>query len=590
MYAKTHATPREGKEYLLTARAFDQRFADVYNDVARFPSLEHVAAEMDVSVKTVRNRAGEMRSLRESGLDVPQLVSRIGTGRGVTPPQAAEPEESQADEPVFYERDLIKPIRFDPLPDRPRYFIFSAAQDASRVHEDFLSNLEAYAAYLGTCEIMISGFTYNLEEFRDLKDHKVYWHERVMPYQVHTQYAIGDGLVFCGEMNTLPTAVAPLSGFETYTRDKWGIFPHAKIQLQAVATAKMARTKQLMTTGCVTMPNYVQKKAGIKASFHHQIGAVLVELLPDGTFFCRHLQADGLGEKEGGFYDLDVRVEGGYVTTGHRVEAIAYGDIHHEKLDPEVALTTWGYDTETGKTITDNTLLDRLRPKHQFFHDLSDFSARNHHNIRDPHFLFKTHRHGTDDVEEALRGCSNFLTRTKRDFCSSVVIQSNHDNALLRWLKEADYKVDPVNAVFFLRTQANYYEQMAEGIHDPAIFEQVLRGFQIDGLAGVRFVSEDDSYMVLGVEHAMHGHLGANGARGNPRQFTKMGAKSTSGHTHSPQIFDGAFVSGVSGSLDMGYNRGLSSWAHAHTILYPNGARVIITMMQGRWHAPRPKF
>jgi hypothetical protein len=569
-------------------RAFDQRFADVYNDVDRFPSLEHVAAELEVSVKTVRNRAGEMRSLRESGLDVPQIISRVGTGRGVAPPQVDQVEDEDA--PEFYKRDLIEPRKIQPHASKVRYFIFSSAQDASEVHEDFVTNLEAYARHLGA-ELMIAGFTYSKKLFQDhdKAEDGVYYHRRVEPYLTNDQVQLGDGLVFCGEMNTLPTATMPLSGFETYTRDKWGIFPHAKIQLQAVATAKFARTKQLMTTGCVTMPNYVPKKAGIKASFHHQIGAVLVELMPDGTFFCRHLHADGLAADGGGFYDLDVRVENGKVTTGHRVEAMVYGDIHHEKLDPEVALTTWGYDTDTGNTIAKDSLLDRLRPKHQFFHDLSDFAPRNHHNIRDPHFLFKTHKHGTDDVEEALRGCSRFLARTKRDFCTSVVVQSNHDNALLRWLKEADFKTDPVNAVFYLRTQTSYYEQLAEGIGDPPIFEQVLRDFQTDGLAGVEFVSEDDSYMVDGVEHAMHGHLGANGARGNPRHYTKMGSKSTTGHTHSPQIVDGAFVVGVSGNLDMGYNRGLSSWDHSHVIQYPNGTRTIITMMEGRWFAPRRK-
>lgn len=569
-------------------RAFDQRFADVYNDIERFPSHEHVAAEMGVSVKTVRNRAGEMRALAESGLEVPPLVSRIGTGRGVTPPPAETSEAEEAEEePVFYKRDLIEPVRFDPYPDRPRYFILSAAQDATRVHEDFLTNLEAYAEWLGDCEIMVSGFTYNLEEFRDLKDHVVYWHDRVTPYQVFTQYDLGDGLIFCGEMNTLPTAVTPLSGFETYTRDKWGIFPHAKIQLQAVATAKFARTKQLMTTGCVTLPNYIGKKAGIKASFHHQIGAVLVELMPDGTFFCRHLHADGLGQDEGNFYDLDRRVESGKVTTGHRVEAINYGDIHHEKLDPEVALTTWGYDVETGNTITKDNLLDRLRPRHQFFHDLSDFSPRNHHNIKDPHFMFRTHTKGTDNVEEALMGCANFLDRTFREWCRSRIIQSNHDNALLRWLKEVDYRFDPENALFFLECQTSYYRQLADGINDPPIFEQVLRDFVPGGLTDIAFISEDDSYMICGnIECAMHGHLGANGARGNPRHYTKMGSKSNTGHTHSPQIIDGAYVAGVSGSLDLGYNRGLSSWAHSHIITYPNGARTIITMMEGKWHAP----
>jgi hypothetical protein len=567
-------------------RALDQRFADVYNDVERFPSLEHVAAEMNVSIKTVKNRAGEMRALAEIHPNVPMLISRQGTGRGVTPPPAPEDPDGQAT-PSFGKRDKIEPVIVPKPVDGPRYFILSSAQDESLVHENFLDQLEAYAAWLGNCEIMIGGFTYNKGLFEDHATASGWYHERVRGYLTGDQWQLGDGIVFCGEMNTNPTAVNPLSGFEVYTRDKWGIFPHAKIQLQAVATAKFARTKQLMTTGCVTMPNYIQKKAGIKASFHHQLAAVLVELMPDGSFFCRHLIADGLGDDEGSFYDLDRRIENGEVTTGHRVEALNYGDIHHEKLDPTVALTTWGYDVETDKTISGETLLDRLSPRHQFFHDLSDFSPRNHHNIKDPHFLFKNFKAGTDNVELALKGCSNFLRETSREWCKSRVIQSNHDNALLRWLKEVDYRADPVNALFFLECQTSYYRQLADGASDPPIFEQVLREFQDDELAGVEFISEDDSYMICGnIECAMHGHLGANGARGNPRHYTKMGNKSNTGHTHSPQIVDGAYVAGVSGSLDMGYNRGLSSWDHSHIVTYANGARAILTMMEGRWHAP----
>lgn len=568
-------------------RAFDQRFASVYNDLGRFPSLEHVAQEMGVSVKTVRNRAGEMRQLRDSGLDVPELVSRVGTGRGQTPLKATASDEPEIE---FRERELIEPLK-RPVGNKTRYFILSSVQDETNVHHGFLDNLEAYAKWLGNCEILLAGFTYNKTVFTDEprpESKKIgahHFHERTRKYLTHDQIQLGDSIVFCGEMNTLPTAVTPLSGFETYTKGRWGIFPHPKVQLQAVATAKKSPTKQLMTTGAVSMPNYVQKKAGIKASFHHEVGAVIVEVHPDGAFFCRHIQADGLGADEGGFYDLDRRVERGHIDIGHAVEALNYGDIHHEKLDPEVALTTWGYDVENGTVIArGNTLVDRLKPRHQFFHDLSDFSARNHHNIKDPHFIFRTRQTGNESVEEQLMGCAIFLDRTKREGTRSVVVQSNHDNALLRWLKTADYREDPANALFFLQTQTLYYEQLNEGADDVPIFEMVLREFITDSLAGVTFVSEDDSYVICGdIECAMHGHLGANGARGNPRQYTRMGMKSNTGHTHSPYMADGAVVAGVSAKLDLGYNKGLSSWDHAHIVTYPNGKRAILTMKEGRW-------
>lgn len=572
-------------------RAFDQRFADVYNDIERFPSLEHVAQEMEVSVKTVRNRAGEMRALAAEGMDVPQLISRVGTGRTAGKPQPVT--ESDQPEVEFTDRTLVSYRHYDPLPHATRRFIITSAQDESNVHEPFLERLQEYAAWLGNTEILVAGFTYNKSVWNEdqakrtsKRDEPHFYRESIREYLVHDQVEIGDTLIFCGEMNTLPTASNPLSGFETYTRDKWGVFPHAKQRMQTVATAKFKPTKHLFTTGAITLPNYVQKKAGIVAEFHHVIGAVIVELMPDGTTFVRHISTDLEGD--GTFQDLDIIVDSKGITTGNRIEALNPGDIHHEKLDPEVALTTFGYDTETQQIITHLNLMDQLRPKHVFMHDLSDFAPRNHHNIKDHHFLFKTHRKGVDNVAEALMGCSAFLSAVRRDFTKIVVIQSNHDNALLTWLRTADYRTDQVNALFFLECQTAYYQAIAEGIEDPPIFEDVLRGFTADRLDGVKFVAEDDSYMICGnIECAMHGHLGANGARGNPRQFTKMGSKSNTGHTHSPWMGDGAAVAGVSGGLDMGYNRGLSSWDHSHIVTYPNGRRTIITMRNGRWYAPR---
>jgi hypothetical protein len=46
---------------------------------------------------------------------------------------------------------------------------------------------------------------------------------------------------------------------------------------------------------------------------------------------------------------------------------------------------------------------------------------------------------------------------------------------------------------------------------------------------------------------------------------------------------DGAYGAGVTGKLDMKYNKGPSSWSHSHIVTYPNGMRAIVTMWDGRW-------
>lgn len=500
-------------------------------------------------------------------------------------------------------------LREDPFKHRPapearevaktgtgrRRFILSSAQDGTRVHEPFLENLEAYRDYLAAdapCEILIAGFTYNKSLFEDhSKKHKPIFYPRIIPYLANERIRIADQIDFCGEMNTLPTAVTPLSGFHTYTRERWGIFPHAKVQLVSVPTMKNAPPKQIMTTGAVTKPNYVMKKAGIKASFHHIYGAVLVEVDDDGTFFCRHL----IGDEDGSFYDLDRFVHGGVVKVGFRVKVLTPGDIHVFQIDPTVARATFGFGPNkernaqglrTWSDVETPSMIDVLQPENVIVHDVADFRVRNHHNIGDPHDRFRLHINGTDKVEDELREVAMFLTMIDRRYPSTqvTVAESNHDQALLKWLKTGDYRFDPANATFFLKCQLAAYEAIEHNRKGFSIFEHVMNSaFDPWACERVRFLREDESFMIGGVEHSNHGHRGPNGSRGSVQGLSRIGPRVTMGHVHSPQILDGAYAAGTSSLLDMGYNSGPSSWAHSHVVQYANGKRALITFQGGRW-------
>jgi hypothetical protein len=83
----------------------------------------------------------------------------------------------------------------------------------------------------------------------------------------------------------------------------------------------------------------------------------------------------------------------------------------------------------------------------------------------------------------------------------------------------------------------------------------------------------------------MHGHLGADGARGTPSGLNKIGRKAITAHTHSAGIYNGLYVAGTSTEFDMFYNHGPSSWSQSHVVTYPNGKRAIITQYAGQWKA-----
>lgn len=461
-------------------------------------------------------------------------------------------------------------------------FIFVAVQDQSQIHGVFLKNLEIYAHFMNA-EIVAGGFTYNKSLFEDHNKNKSWYHPSIEKYLTNRQFIFGEHLTFCGEMNTLPTAVNPLSGFETYTRHRSGIFPHAKVRLESIPTMKGSPTKINMTTGAITLPNYVPKRAGITASFHHVIGAVIVEIHPerDDIWFARHIQA----ENNGAFQDLDNYVtEDGKIIVSMDVEAVNWGDIHHPRYDSQVIDAAFGR----------GGMLDSLNPSYQFLHDLTDFDLRSHHTMKDPYKRFANWFWSENmTIKESFENIGHFLNEEVfRDYCQTVVVESNHDRHFLRWLKEADWRDDPENAELYLEANLHYIREIKKA-NDPNMFEWGIKNSYNKGVnvldPSIIFLKEDESFVICateedtGIECGMHGHLGANGAKAHPKQFTKMGPKANTGHTHSASIIDGIYTAGTSSNLNMGYNRGLSSWTHTHIVTYKSGKRALITMKDGLW-------
>lgn len=473
-------------------------------------------------------------------------------------------------------------------------YIFTCAQNNTRLNRKVWQNLMALANFYGA-RVCVSTFTYDKASYgeRSVKRGrtatssergKLWYAPEIEPHVLDESVTVAPGLVWCGELNIIPTAERPLSGFTSYTGRKSGIFPHVKFAMESVPSGKYEGTKINYTTGTVTQRNYIAKKAGQKAEFHHGYGGLLVEVDSDGNWFCRQLNADSTAT----IYDLEVRARRGRVTRGHRVEAITWGDIHVGTIEPWMEQLCWGRDN------AGPSMIDVLRPRYQFMHDVLDFRARNPHDRGNPHRQFQRHVEGRSSVLAEVEEVGRFLAViSRRPWCRTVVVDSNHDNMLSRWLREADYRSDPPNALFFLEAQLQVYRWIAAG--QPYANSRLLRwalGRISPALrgAGFRFLAEDESYIICrkhggGVECGLHAHNGPDGKRGQLSQFARMGRKSNTGHGHAAGIMDGAYRAGITGALDQGYNAGPSSWTHSHIVTYPNGKRAIITIWGKKWRA-----
>ena len=463
-----------------------------------------------------------------------------------------------------------------------RYFLLTAAQDDTPVNMPFWRNLIAYRDHLGA-ELFVGGFTYQKGLFEDHSVAAGVFDSEVVPY-LHPQIVeLAPRLVWYGRANILPTAADPLVGWDTQTRDAWAIFPHAKIALRSIPVMPGRPGKQIMTTGVVTRENYVQRNAGQKAEFHHTIGATVVEVRSDGRFWCRQIAAT----KDGSFQDLDVVVSNETVTEGNAVEAITWGDIHIECLDPNVAIGAWG---GFSGTFDCGAMVDVLRPRYQFFHDLYDFTARSHHTRNDPHERVRRIVENQDNVEDAIKMGADFLKRTQRFSTQSVAVFSNHDGLHIeKWLKDPLASLDAANAYYWHHLNAVYHKAIRDRDDEFMVHAFALREAG-GGLPGVTFLGEGESFLIAQgtapIECGLHAHMGPRGSRGSAASLAKIVERVNAAHVHEPTIKEGAYFAGLSGRVDMPYaTRGPGAWHHAHIVTYPNGKRTIVTMLNGRWRA-----
>lgn len=469
-------------------------------------------------------------------------------------------------------------------------FLLSSAQNNTKVFAPFLRNMEAYADWFDDCQIMIARFSYNKNAFgnpaaskpgkqQKNDDNQLWFDPAIEEYvcdnpEVHgtCRWQLAPDLWWTAEMQVEPTAEKPLSGLRTYTGTHSMIVPHVKVAMQPVPRVPGGPVKHLYTTGTVTGRNYIQRKAGLKAEFHHTFACLLVEVNSDGDWWARQLVAD----RKGDFYDCPggqvIKVSQGEVTTGHQLEGLNWGDVHVTDMPEERMRRYWG---------TQDSVIDLLKPKYQFFHDTLSFRSRTHHEMKSFSKMYEKYVQGKDSVAAELKKTVDFLSFSERADTLSVVVRSNHDAHGEVWLDTACYKADFPNAETFLEAQLERVRAMNKGEGDAWMFlEWGAKKFAAPET--IRFLRLGEPFVICQksghpIECSLHGDIGPNGARGSTANLSTLGCKISKGHDHSATIMEGVYSAGTCAE-EQGYNNGKpTSWSISHIGAYSNGKRVILT-------------
>ncbi len=457
-----------------------------------------------------------------------------------------------------FERDLPTSARF----------VITAAQNATPPHIS-LKTLQVYCDH-NDAQLVVVPIRYKnpTSQWGQREQDDDWWHDDVMPYLYSSRAALNENLILLGDIRTQPTAVLPLTGFEAITGACSGILAHPKVQLKSVATPNHKLPKLMTTTGACTVENYTDTVAGKKGDFHHSFGAVVVEIEND-VFYLRQLSAC----KNGSFIDKDKKYTPQGVEQAPPAAALIFGDTHAAFADEQVAHANFEGPQSMAAV---------LNPRRFVWHDVFDNYTRNHHDQKNPFIALAKHRAQMSCVRAEVELTCEYVNRYGAGR-ENVIVPSNHNEGLSRWIKETDWRGDPANMEFYLETALAMVQQTEMTESGASTVDPFSHWAAQLLTVPYKLLLRDEAYAAMGIELGMHGDIGPNGARGSIKNLRRIGVKSVIGHSHSPGIEEGCFQVGTNSKLKVQYNRGPSSWLHTNCVVYANGKRSLLHVIDGRW-------
>ncbi len=500
--------------------------ADIHSDIRQ----DSLAEKYDVTKRTIRN-----------------WLKDLGVTQGAY-------EKNINEHPQYLEaKDRRLP--------KSNYYLITWEQNKTPIHESFWKNIMTYCDFLNAQPIVVQGRYLNPTSIWKDKLANEGWSIETNDYQYASRLQVHPFLQVVSEAKVRPTAVHPLSSFETLTGLDTGIIGHPKLHLETMSMPKSYRKKILASTGAITLPNYTESKSGIKGENKHKLGFIIVEIKNDDVFFLRQVEAD----EQGDFCDLFYKVMDGKVSRISNIEGIVFGDTHFPNHDPRISQAN-------------KELVELLNPKNLVYHDIWDAQPVNRHMINNHVGRYKIKDNFiSKEIDELL----DFLNSIRRK--NSYIIRSNHEKWLEDYINRQDWKKDLHNAETYL-TYAGY---LLSGKADkgllPFLIEKELGDYY-------ECLTEDDSLRIGKYECGMHGHLGANGTRGGINHFVKTDIPSVTAHSHTTRRKDDSFVVGTNTKYEMGYNKGLTNWLQSNVIIHENGIAQHIIFIEGDYTTLKNKL
>jgi hypothetical protein len=374
--------------------------------------------------------------------------------------------------------------------------------------------------------------------------------------------------VFLSTIKLSAKQIDPITGLGRIgQRNGSFIYASPKQRMKPVATSNGKIPHVLMTTGAITESDYsttsfMSNRTAYIADHDHVLGAVIVEVDGD-KFYFRQVQA----ESNGDFIDLGVKYRSDGSTSKVDADAFILGDWHSGETDPTVK-SVW------------NEVCSIVNPRFIVAHDIfngASISPHEEDNIAKKTSITQLGINLKDELSKLSLDIDELSSWAKE---SLVLVKSNHDEWLAKYLQKAKYAKDSINHGIALKLA----DAMVNSHHDPLKWGVMdYFSMNVKNPNKIKWLKKDEDFIVSGVQLGAHGHQGANGSKGTLASIESAYGNSVTGHSHTPEILRGAWSVGTSTYLRLDYNSGPSSWLNSSCILYPNGSRQLINVINGCW-------
>lgn len=450
-------------------------------------------------------------------------------------------------------------------------FIITAAQNGTPEDKYFWAVLENIASIVNA-EILVVPLRYKNPTSRWTASQKndEWWAPTLRPYLWSKRFDLNPNLTLLADIPTQPTASDPLGNADSISKSSSGIIGHTRVQTRSVATPQNKMAKLMMTTGACTVPNYTNSRVGkVNGEFHHSLSALLVEI-SGKTFYARRLHFDAQTKS---VIDYGIRYFAKKKTVAPPALSVVCGDMHVRRACKR----------SVDGIFASGGILDVTRAKHVFFHDLLDGETVNPHEADDPFARIARIKGGMADVREEVEEAIEFVRSRCRKGVLSVIVGSNHDDFLRRWIQKSDWKLDPGNAEFYLETALAMAQGARMARNGATVPNPFIYWFEKAKVEGTKCLYPGQSFMLGEIEHGFHFDKGPNGARGSIKNMRRLGVKTVGGHSHSPGEDEGASQAGTNSILDPKFIVGApSSWLNADVLVNADSKRQLLVKINGK--------